>query len=107
MGAVGAFVPEGVATPTAQFATFYVAMAVAALIVEVMFAALGFVPSEHHAQVVEASISWNVGTTRHGSTSHFSHWGALPVLRFLRTGGPAMLSMMNSRAETGHAHHAH
>jgi len=41
------------------FATFYVAMAGAALIVEVMFRALGLIPAERHARVVEASITWD------------------------------------------------
>jgi uncharacterized membrane protein YraQ (UPF0718 family) len=44
------------------FVTFYVAMAVAALIVEAVFAALGLVPAEREAQVVEASITWNYTT---------------------------------------------
>ncbi len=74
------------------FATSYLAMSVAALIVEVIFATLGFVPSEHHAQVVEASISWNYTTWLHIA---FLALGALLVWRFLRTGGPAMLRMMN------------
>src|SRR6202047_3572757 len=37
------------------FTTFYVAMAVAALIVELIFSALGLVPLEHKARVVETS----------------------------------------------------
>src|SRR6202011_2230116 len=44
------------------FTTFYVAMAVAALIVELIFSALGLVPLEHKARVVEASISWDYTT---------------------------------------------
>jgi uncharacterized protein len=84
------------------FATFYVAMAVAALIVEFIFAALGFVPSEHHARVVEASISWNYTTWLNIA---FLALAALLVWRFLRTGGPAMLRMMNGPPEPSHAHH--
>jgi Predicted permeases len=86
------------------FVTFYVAMAVAALIVELIFAALGLIPSEHHARVVEASISWNYTTWLN---IVFLALAALLGWRFFRTGGPAMLRMMNRPAEAGHAHHAH
>jgi uncharacterized membrane protein YraQ (UPF0718 family) len=41
------------------FATFYAAMAGAALIVELIFGAVGLVPEQRHARVVEASVSWN------------------------------------------------
>src|SRR5437868_2864368 len=44
------------------FATFYVAMAVAALIVDLIFGGFTLIPSEHKARVVEASISWNYTT---------------------------------------------
>ena len=44
------------------FATFYVAMAVAALIVELIFNGFALVPSEREARVVEASITWNYTT---------------------------------------------
>src|ERR1700736_3714772 len=44
------------------FATFYVAMAVAAPVVDLIFSALGLVPLEHKARVVEASISWDYTT---------------------------------------------
>ena len=86
------------------FVTFYVAMAVAALIVELIFAALGLIPSEHHARVVEASISWNYTTWLN---IVFLALAALLGWRFFRTGGPAMLRMMNRPAEASHAHHAH
>jgi hypothetical protein len=83
------------------FVTFYVAMAVAALIVELVFAALGFIPAEHHARVVEASISWNYTTWLN---IVFLVLAALLVWRFFRTGGVEMLRMMNRPAEVGHAH---
>jgi hypothetical protein len=44
------------------FATFYVAMAVAALIVDLIFGAFALIPPEHKARVVEASITWNYTT---------------------------------------------
>jgi hypothetical protein len=86
------------------FVTFYIAMAIAALIVELIFAALGLIPSEHHARVVEASISWNYTTWLNIA---FLVLAALLVWRFLRTGGPEMVRMMNRPAGAGHAHHAH
>ena len=77
-------------------ATFYAAMAVAALIGEVAFAALGLIPAERQALVVEASISWNY-TTRLNIV--FLTVAALLVWRFLKTGGPEMLRMMNAPAQ--------
>jgi uncharacterized protein len=84
------------------FATFYVAMAVAALIVEVIFSALGFIPSGHHARVVEAAIGWNYTTWLN---IIFLAIAAALVWRFLRTGGPEMLRMMNRPAATEPARH--
>jgi hypothetical protein len=83
------------------FATFYVAMAVAALIVEVIFSGFALVPSEHSARVVEASITWDYTTWVNLA---FLILAAFLVWRFLKTGGPAMLSMMNRPANDGHAH---
>src|SRR6516162_2832751 len=74
-------------------ATFYAAMAAAALIVEAIFAALSLIPTERQAQVVEASISWNYTTWLNVV---FLVLATLLVWRFLRTGGPEMLRMMNA-----------
>jgi uncharacterized protein len=76
-------------------ATFYTAMAVAALIVEAVFAALGLIPTERQAQVVEASISWNYTTWLN---IIFLILAALLFWRFMKTGGPQMLRMMNAPA---------
>jgi len=48
------------------FATFYVAMAVAALIVELIFGGFALIPSERKALVVEASIAWDYEVHPHG-----------------------------------------
>ena len=74
------------------FATFYVAMAIAALIVELIFNGFALVPSERKARVVEASITWNYTTWLNIA---FLAFAALLVWRFLKTGGPEMLRMMN------------
>src|SRR5215469_16619454 len=44
------------------FVTFYIAMAVGALVVDLIFGGFGLVPSERRARVVEASITWNYTT---------------------------------------------
>jgi uncharacterized protein len=86
------------------FLTFYAAMGLAALIVEVTFGGLGLIPAEHHARVVEAAITLNYTTWLN---LVFLALAALLVWRFLRTGGLAMLRMMNRPAEISHAHHGH
>jgi uncharacterized membrane protein YraQ (UPF0718 family) len=83
------------------FATFYAAMAGAALIVELIFGAVGFIPEQRHARAVEASVSWNYTTWLNIA---FLVLAGLLVWRFLRTGGPEMLRMMNRPAPMGHAH---
>ena len=75
------------------FMTFYVTMAAAGLIVEILFGALGLIPTERNAQVVESSISWNYTTVLN---LFFLTIAAVLVVRFLRTGGPAMLRAMNA-----------
>jgi uncharacterized protein len=79
-------------------ATFYAAMAVAALIVEAVFGALGLIPEERKAQVVEASVTWNYTTWLNIA---FLVLAALLVWRFMRTGGPEMLRTMNAPARSG------
>jgi uncharacterized protein len=84
------------------FATFYAAMAVAALIVELVFRGFALVPSERNARVVEASITWNYTSWLNLA---FLVVAGLLVGRFLKTGGPAMLRLMNRPASHGSAHH--
>jgi uncharacterized protein len=83
------------------FATFYVAMAVAALIVDLIFGGFALIPSERNALVVEASITWNYTTWLNLA---FLILAGLLVWRFLETGGLTMLRMMNRPADHGHAH---
>jgi uncharacterized protein len=73
--------------------TFYAAMVAAGLLVELLFSAVGLVPQERAAKVVEASITWNYTTVLN---LVFLAVAAVLVVRFLRTGGPAMLKMMGS-----------
>ena len=74
-------------------ATFYATMVAAGLIVEVLFGALGLIPSVRHARVVEAGITFNYTTVLN---SVFLLIAAALIVRFLRTGGPAMLRMMGN-----------
>ena len=72
-------------------ATFYAAMVAAGLVVELVFGALGLVPEQRADKVVEASVTWNYTTVLN---LVFLAVAAVLVVRFLRTGGPAMLRMM-------------
>jgi uncharacterized membrane protein YraQ (UPF0718 family) len=83
------------------FVTFHAAMAGAALIVELVFWALRLVPAERTARVVETALTWNYTTWLNIA---FLVLAGLLVWRFLRTGGPAMLRMMNRPAAAGHSH---
>jgi uncharacterized membrane protein YraQ (UPF0718 family) len=82
------------------FITFYAAMAAAALIVELIFEALGLVPSQRNAGVVEASITWDYTTWLNIA---FLILAGFLVWRFFKTGGLAMLRMMNKPVAMGHA----
>jgi hypothetical protein len=81
--------------------TFYVAMVGAAFAVEVLFGALGLVPSVRSSRMVIETIAWNYTTWLN---IVFLGVAAVLVMRFLRTGGPGMLRMMGAPA-AAHAHH--
>jgi len=90
--------------------TFYVTMAAAGYVVEVLFGLLHLVPHERAAKVVEASISWNYTTFLNLA---FLALAVVLIVRFVRTGGLAMLRMMGGGPEEtpgrhpqpGHADH--
>jgi uncharacterized membrane protein YraQ (UPF0718 family) len=80
----------------------YAAMVGAAYVVELIFAVLGLVPQQRSAQVIETHITWNYTTWLN---IVFLGLAALLVWRFLKTGGPQMLRMMNQPAPAeGHQH---
>lgn len=64
-----------------------------ALIAEAVFAFLGLIPQERRARVIDASFSRNYTTWLNLA---FLPLAAVLFWRFLRTGGPKMLRMMNS-----------
>jgi len=72
--------------------TFYVAMAGAAYVVEFVFGALGLIPTQRNALVVEAGVTLNYTTVLNVI---FLALAAVLVWRFRRTGGPEMLTMMD------------
>jgi uncharacterized protein len=87
------------------FVTFYVAMAAAAFLVEFLFGALHLIPQQRSARVMEEAISWNYTTWLNLG---FLVVAGVLVVRFLRTGGPAMLRMMGAPQKEGgdHSHSA-
>ncbi len=86
-------------------ALFYASMSVAALVVEYVFGALRLIPEQRHVEIAEATIRWNYTTVLNIA---FLVFALLLVIRFLRTGGPAMLRMMNTRSDCrNHTMHHH
>jgi uncharacterized membrane protein YraQ (UPF0718 family) len=73
-------------------ATFYATMVAAGLAVETLFGILGLIPDQRNAKVVEATVTWNYTSILNVA---FLVLSAVLVVRFLRTGGPAMLRTMS------------
>ena len=84
-------------------AAFYAAMVIAGYLVELVFGAAGLVPQERHAAAMEERITWNYTTWLNIA---FLVVAAVLVVRFVRTGGIAMLTMMGGSPggddEAGH-----
>jgi uncharacterized membrane protein YraQ (UPF0718 family) len=84
---------------------FYAAMVGAGYFVEILFGAMGLVPASRSAQIMTQTISWNYTTWLNIIAIAAS---ALLLWRFLRTGGPEMLRMMNQGPGAhGGAHRRH
>jgi uncharacterized membrane protein YraQ (UPF0718 family) len=81
--------------------TFYVAMVIAGLLVDLIFKAVGLVRTARNAKVVEGSVHLNYTTVLN---IVFLGLAATLVYRFLRTGGLAMLRAMN-KPIGDHEHH--
>jgi uncharacterized membrane protein YraQ (UPF0718 family) len=80
------------------FANFYAAMVLAGYAIEILFGALGLIPTERNATVLEASFRWNYTTYLNIA---FVLLSGLLVIKFVRDGGVSMLRMMNEKS----AHH--
>ncbi|MEV4502518.1 permease [Streptomyces klenkii] len=81
----------GARTALFLLVTFYVAVVVAGYAVEFVFGGLGLVPGREHAAIPEAGVSWNYTTWLNIA---FLGLAAALLVRFLRTGGKAMLGAM-------------
>ena len=96
--------------------TFSVTMAAAGYVVELLFGALGIIPHNRQVAVITEGLQWNYTTVLN---LIFLLIATVLVIRFLHTGGPAMLKMMSMPAremehlerenhERGnHKHHHH
>ncbi len=82
------------------FGTFYIAMVVAGYLVEIIFAILHLTPHTRNATVLDPNIAFNYTSVLN---IIFMLLAVVLVWRFLRTGGPMMLKMMNSN-QKGKSH---
>jgi uncharacterized membrane protein YraQ (UPF0718 family) len=85
--------------------TFYAAMVSAGYLVELLFGVTGLIPAQRSARVMTESISggivWNYTT---GLDIAFLILATVLVVRFVRTGGITMLSMMGGSPPGAGAH---
>ena len=80
--------------------SFYVTMVCAGYFIELVFGALGLVPTHARVQISEPSISWNYTTILN---ILFLLMAAVLVWRFFRTGGRMMLRMMGGAPEADYS----
>jgi uncharacterized membrane protein YraQ (UPF0718 family) len=91
---------------------FYVTMAAAGYLIELLFGALGIIPTNRDVSAIAQGPSLNYTSVLN---IVFLGVALILVIRFLRTGGPAMLRMMNqpmasddladTERDTLHTHH--
>ncbi|MER6735011.1 permease [Streptomyces puniciscabiei] len=84
--------------------TFFAAMAVAGYVVEFAFGGLGLIPDQADAKIPQEGVSWNYTTWLN---IVFLLLATALLVRFLRTGGPAMLRMMGGSPARGEHDHDH
>jgi uncharacterized membrane protein YraQ (UPF0718 family) len=84
--------------------SFYVTMAGAGYFVELVFGALGLVPNAHHAKIAETAVRWDYTTVLN---IVFLLVAAALGIRFIRSGGLPMLSMMGGGPAGGTGHPRH
>ena len=90
-------------------ATFYATMAIAGYAIEIAFGGLGLIPDRASAKIPDQGVSWDYTTWLN---IVFLALAAALIIRFVRTGGAAMLKMMGGAPEPepagaadGHARH--
>ncbi|MGY5054020.1 permease [Streptomyces sp. 900105755] len=88
----------GARTAAFLLGTFYASIVVAGYVVEFIFGGLGLIPDQADARIPDEGISWNYTTYLNIA---FLLLAAALVVRFLRTGGRAMLRMMGGSPD-GH-----
>lgn len=94
---------------TYLFVVLFVSIVIAGYATELIFAGLGLIPESmqgmgHAIDSIHSGIEWNYTTWLNLA---FGALAALLVFRFMRTGGPAMLSMMGNEGSHDHSHHDH
>ncbi len=84
--------------------TFYIAMVVAALAVELIFGVAGLVPHQRNVSILTETITFNYTTVLN---IIFAAISAALVLVFFKSGGPEMMKMMDEggRDHGRHNHH--
>lgn len=83
-------------------ATSYAAMVAAGYLVEFVFGGLGLIPDQRDAKIPMEGISWNYTSCLNIA---FLLLAATLLVRFLRTGGLAMLRMMGGAPQAAHRGH--
>ncbi len=84
--------------------TFYVAMAAAGYVIELVFGGLGLVPDQGKAHLPTEGVSWNYTTVLN---IVFLVLAVVLVVRFLRSGGRGMLAMMGGSPDQTQEHEHH
>ena len=89
--------------------TFYAAMVAAGYVVELVFGGLGLIPDPATAKIPDQGVSWDYTTWLN---IIFLILAAALIIRFVRTGGVAMLRMMGGSPDShdhmdAHASHTH
>jgi uncharacterized protein len=85
----------------AILAIFYATMAAAGYIVEFAFGGLGLIPAERAAKITETGITWNYTTILN---IVFLLLATALLVRFFRSGGRPMLTMMGGSPDTPGQH---
>jgi uncharacterized protein len=84
--------------------TFYLAMAAAGYVVELLFAVLGITPTNRTVTLLEGGIQWNYTTWLNIA---FLLLAAVLVVRFFTSGSGPMLRMMGGAPDQQHDHGEH
>lgn len=83
--------------------SFYLAMAVAGYVVELLFGGLGLIPDQADAKIPTQGVRWNYTSFLNIA---FLVLAAALLVRFFRTGGAGMLRMMGGAPDADDAEHA-